>query len=85
MKRLIALFFIIMFASVLFSPEDTYAQTKTNYLSLGFASECCGPPNGKAIFEYIKKFKQKYSIEQLSVFGPLGLKVSTLSSLILKI
>ncbi|MDY3318295.1 hypothetical protein PG637_02590 [Riemerella anatipestifer] len=55
-------------------PLFTYSQGKINYITLGFASECCGPPSGDAIFDYIKEFKQKYNIKQFEgyVFGPLG-------------
>ena len=55
-------------------PLLTYSQDKINYITLGFASECCGPPDGKIIFDYIKEFKQKYNVEQFEgyFFGPLG-------------
>jgi len=59
---------------LLLFPLFLNAQIKQNYIYLGFASTCCGPPDGKPVFDYIKMFKQKHSIVKLDgyFFGLLG-------------
>jgi len=59
---------IAVFACTLF-----FAQKSENYLSVGYASVCCGPPSDKPVRDFLSRFKSKNKLKNLEIYKQTGL------------
>lgn len=59
---------IAIFACTLF-----IAQKSENYLSVGYASVCCGPPSDKPVRDFLSRFKSKNKLKNLEIYKQTGL------------
>ena len=50
-----------------------YSQKNQNYLQIGYASVCCGPPSEKPVISYLKEFKKKNQIKSLEILIQSGM------------
>ncbi|MBV8328493.1 hypothetical protein [Chryseobacterium sp.] len=50
-----------------------YSQKNQNYLQIGYASICCGPPSDKPVMSYLKEFKKKNQIRSMEILVQNGL------------
>lgn len=50
-----------------------YSQKNQNYLQIGYASVCCGPPSEKPVISYLKEFKKKNQIKSLEILMQNGM------------
>ncbi|MFZ4929285.1 hypothetical protein [Chryseobacterium sp. Mn2064] len=66
MKKIIA-------AAAVFCFTFFYSQKNQNYLEIGYASVCCGPPSEKPVIGYLKEFKKKNHIRSLEILKHKGL------------
>lgn len=49
------------------------AQKDQNYLEVGYASICCGPPSEDAVINYVTQFQKKNKIKAIEVYQVSGL------------
>ncbi|NIF04675.1 hypothetical protein F3J23_04400 [Chryseobacterium sp. Tr-659] len=57
----------IIITAALFSFAFFYSQKNQNYLEVGYASICCGPPSEKPVVSYLKEFKRKNRVKSLEI------------------
>lgn len=50
-----------------------YSQKSQNYLQIGYASICCGPPSEKPVISYLKQFKKKNQLKSLEILVQNGM------------
>ncbi|CAH0294081.1 MULTISPECIES: hypothetical protein [unclassified Chryseobacterium] len=64
----------IIVTAALFCVTFFYSQKNQNYLQIGYASVCCGPPSEKPVISYLKEFKKKNQIKSLEILiqGGMG-------------
>lgn len=64
----------IIVTAALFCFTFFYSQKNQNYLQIGYASVCCGPPSEKPVISYLKEFKKKNQIKSLEILiqGGMG-------------
>lgn len=63
----------IILTAALFCFTFFYSQKNQNYLQIGYASVCCGPPSEKPVISYLKEFKKKNQIKSLEILIQNGM------------
>jgi hypothetical protein len=63
----------IILTAALFCFTFFYSQKNQNYLQIGYASVCCGPPSEKPVISYLKEFKKKNQIKSLEILIQSGM------------
>ncbi|CAA7197244.1 hypothetical protein [Chryseobacterium potabilaquae] len=63
----------IFLVFTLFSFSLVFSQKSQNYLQIGYASICCGPPSTEPVMKYLSQFQKKNKIEDLEIFKQSGL------------
>ncbi|MCJ7932411.1 MAG: hypothetical protein MUW56_01930 [Chryseobacterium sp.] len=63
----------VLLAAALFCFTFFFSQKNQNYLQIGYASICCGPPSEKPVITYLKEFKKKNQIRNLEILVQRGL------------
>lgn len=63
----------IITAAAVFCFALFFSQKNQNYLEIGYASICCGPPSDQPVISYLKDFKKKNQIRSLEILKQSGL------------
>lgn len=63
----------ILIATALFACTLFFAQKSENYLTVGYASVCCGPPSDRPVMDFLNKFKSKNKLKSLEIYKQNGL------------
>lgn len=66
MKKILLVFGLFCFSFF-------FSQKNQNYLQVGYASICCGPPSADPVMNYIGTFVKKNKIKNLEVYRQSGL------------
>lgn len=63
----------IVLTIAIFGCSLFFGQKSENYLTVGYASVCCGTPSDKPVTDYLNQFKSKNKIKSLEVYKQTGL------------
>jgi hypothetical protein len=65
----------LLFTALIFSGNIFAQADNSSYpVAVAFRSKCCGVPDNKPVIDFVKSFKKKYHLKQISYdqIGPLG-------------